>query len=153
MHLHNTHNCITTSKFVSYTQKRPKELGTIYVLLPSVNVPCLRLALASMMYIKYRTHSSTKRARLLLAALVYELRVLLHKIHLLTALKTLDMRYKLRLGDEPIRYIVQQYKSFCQRRNHLNSFEAWWIDRFSVYRSSERYTTAGDLLSVWGKIY
>ena len=40
----------------------------------------------------YRTCSSTNCARLL-PALVYKPRDLLHKIHFLTALKTLDMRY------------------------------------------------------------
>ena len=56
---------------------------------------------------KYRTRASTNRARLL-TALVYKPRDLLHKIHLLTALKTLDMRYKQRLSivDERIQELA-----------------------------------------------
>ena len=49
-----------------------------------------------------RSCSPTNRARLL-TALVYKLRDLLHKIHFLTALKTLDTTYKQRLVGEQIR--------------------------------------------------
>ena len=58
----------------------------------------------------YRTRASTNRARLL-TALVYKPRDLLHKIHLLTALKTLDMRYKQRLVDARVRYVKVSTKS------------------------------------------
>ena len=55
----------------------------------------------------YLTGSPTNRARLL-TALVNKLQDLLHKIHFLTALKTLDTTYKQRLVDERIRYKVSK---------------------------------------------
>ena len=58
------------------------------------------------MHHKYRTRSPTNCA-CLLTALIYKLLDLLHKIHFLTALKTLDTTYKQRLVGERIRYVYK----------------------------------------------
>ena len=72
---------------------------------------------------EYRTRSPTNRARLL-TALVYKPPDLLHKMHFLTTLKTLDTTYKQRLVDERIRYLYVNF-IFFQVSFATNLSKSW----------------------------